>query len=316
MNKSLVLLSGEPSTIPEAEAKALFLTYDPSSTFASPEKRVLVVQSKADPSLVASRIAFARRVGSLLSDASEAAEIVRGKKVRAQVYRLGGGEASDPAEVLGSIDAKVDLTNPDFEFTVVDGKKRYVALTSPSEMGQRWHLRRPRHRAFFHPSAIFPKLSRALVNMSRCKEGQVFLDPFAGTSSLPLEAGQVGALVIALDLSVWMTHGSLANMKMFGQEWLGVVRGDSLNLPLGLVDAIATDVPYGRASSTGGRAPESVVQSVLETTPSLLRRGSRMVLMHSSHSEVKSSRDWALEEEHNLYVHKSLTRTISVLRRG
>ncbi len=315
-NSYLVLLSGEATSVPEAEAKALFLTYDPGSEFVSPEERILLVRSNADPLLVASRIAFARRVGAVISDPSDVADAVRGRKVRMRVHSLyGRAVPTDPKRLLRSIDAEIDLDNPDFEFTVVKGKRTYLVLSSPTKMRQGWSLRRPRQRAFFHPSAIFPKLSRALVNLSRCREGDVFLDPFAGTGSLPLEAAQVGARVLAIDQSAKMARGSLANMKKFGQEWLGVVRADSLLPPLMGVDAVATDVPYGRASSTWGRDAGSVVRATVETMSALLRSGSRMVMMHPRLVPVEPSSDWALEEEHHLYVHKRLTRTISVLRR-
>ena len=315
-NRSLVLLSGERTSIPRAEAQALFLTYDSSSKFVSPEERVLIVQSSADPLLVGTRVAFARRVGFMISDPSDAADVIKGKKVRMRVYSLSvGGATNDWQKMLQSIDAKIDLENPDFEFTVVEGKRRYLALSSPLKMSQGWSLRRPRQRAFFHPSAIFPKLSRALVNLSRCRAGDLFLDPFAGTGSLPLEAAEVGAKVLAFDQSEKMTHGLLANMKKFGQQWLGVVRCDSLMPPLSGVNAIATDVPYGRASSTRGRDVRSIVQAAVETMPALLSRGSRMVMMHPKHVPVEPTSDWALEEQHHLYVHKLLTRTITVLRR-
>lgn len=314
-SKFLALLSGEGTTIPEAEARALFLTYDPSSTFESPEPRVLVALSGADPSLVASRIAFSRRVGLLISKASDAARTVKGKRVRFRSFSLGPTEPVDPGKVLEDLDAEVDLEHPDFEFTLVQGKRTYLALTTPEKMNQGWSLRRPRRRAYFHPSAIFPKLSRAIVNLSRVKEGQVFLDPFAGTGSIPIEAAEVGARAVAVDISREMNTGALANMKKFGQRWLGVVRADSQSSPLTLVDAIATDVPYGRASSTGGKEPHVVLQDALETLPRLLRPGSRMVIMHAKRSPMELGSAWALEEEHHLYVHKMLTRTITVLRR-
>ncbi|MDG7016270.1 MAG: hypothetical protein JRM82_02735, partial [Nitrososphaerota archaeon] len=59
-NRSLVLLSGEGTTVPLAEAQALFLAYDSTSKFRHPEDRVLIAESDADPSKVAGRIAFAR----------------------------------------------------------------------------------------------------------------------------------------------------------------------------------------------------------------------------------------------------------------
>lgn len=310
-----MLLSGEKTTLPEAEARALFLAYDPSAVFEKPEDRILLVDSEADPFLVGTRVAFARRVGRLLDLPADAEAEVKGKKVRLRSFDLQDRPPFDPESVLRNIDSQVDMLHPDYEFTVVRGKRDYLALTRPGDMNQAWSRRRPRARPFFHPSAIFPKLSRALVNLSRCQQGEVFLDPFAGTGSLTLEAFLIGAKAVAVDLAPWTARGAIRNMKHFGQEWMGVVRADSFQPPLTQVDAVATDIPYGRASSTKGKGGEDVLRLALSVLPSLLRSGSRAVLMHPSQMKIQSSKALALEDEHDLYVHKFLTRTISILRR-
>jgi len=315
-NRSLVLLSGEPTSVPRAEARALFFAYDPTSRFESPEGRVLLVDSEADPFVIASRVAFSRRVGLLVPEAKGLADALRGRTVRVRTFSLEAGKTpAVPDDLLQGLDISVNLVNPEFELTVVEGKNRYVALTAPTAMRQGWSLRRPRRRAFFHPAAIFPKLSRALVNLSRCKEGEVFLDPFAGTGSLAIEASEIGARVVALDLSRKMTSGCLANMRKFGQEWLGVVACDSFSPPITRVDAIATDVPYGRASSTEGKGARYVVSDALSTARELLKSGSTFVIMHPKSVPAEPGSDWSFEEEHDLYVHKRLTRSITVLRR-
>jgi 16S rRNA G966 N2-methylase RsmD len=316
MTRSLVLLSGERTSVPEAEARALFLTYDPESRFASPERRILLVDSLADPFVVGSRIAFSRRVGRLIEGPLDVQGQLWGKRVRLRNFDLGAGKPClDPKSVLRGVDATVDLMNPDLEFSLVRGKEDYWALTRPREMSQAWSRRRPRARAFFHPSAIFPKLARALVNLSRFREGEVFLDPFSGTGSLGLEAFEAGAKVVASDQVAKMTQGSLANMRFFGQGWLGVIRADAFSHPVRHVDAIATDLPYGRVSSTRGANPEDIMRKAMEILPPLLKKGSRMVLMHPRTLKIEGSAEVALEEEHYLYVHKLLTRTITVLRR-
>jgi 16S rRNA G966 N2-methylase RsmD len=316
MNKSLVLLSGEGTSIPEAEARALFLTYDSGSRFESPERRILLVDSLADPFVVASRVAFSRRVGRLVEGPLTAQKEVLGRRVRVRNFDLVGRKPGpDPRSVLKGVDATVDLENPDFELSLVQGKRDYVALTKPREMTQAWSKRRPRARAFFHPSAIFPKLARALVNLSRFREGEVFLDPFSGTGSLAIEAFEVGARVVASDQAAKMVLGSLANMKHFGQEWMGVIRADAFSHPVRQADAIATDIPYGRASSARGVNTSDIVQKTLATMPLLLKNGSRMVVMHPQTLRIEESTEMALEDEHHLYVHKLLTRTITVLRR-
>jgi len=317
MSRSLVLLSGEGTTIPAAEAKSLFLAYDPEAKFSQPEKRLIIVDSKAEPWPIARRVAFARRVGLLLDDPVDASGRLKGRTAKLSAFRTTTSRvAVDATSILRGLDFRVDLTDPDYEITVVDGEKRYFALTMPSEMAQAWHLRSPRRRAYFHPSAIFPKLSRALVNLTRCTEGQVLLDPFAGTGSIPLEASQVGIIPLALDQTAAMSRGSLANMRKFGQSWRGVLRADAFALPLTLVDGIATDAPYGRASSTRGSGPVSVVQRALDCFPQVLRSGSRMVMMHPRDVPVRSTDELTVEEEHYLYVHKKLTRAITILRKN
>ncbi len=252
----------------------------------------------------------------MIEGALDAQKEVLERRVRLRSFDLGGGKPDlDPRPVLEGVDATVDLKNPEFEFTLVRGKKDYLVLTKPSEMSQAWSKRRPRARAFFHPSAIFPKLARALVNLSRFREGEVFLDPFSGTGSLAIEAFEAGARVVASDQVAKMTIGSLANMRHYGQEWMGVIRADAFSHPVRNVNAIATDLPYGRASSTRGADPRDIVQRTLATLPLLLKEGSRMVIMHPQTLKIEASAEMAIEEEHHLYVHKLLTRTITILRR-
>jgi len=315
-NKSLVLLSGEGTTIPKAEAESLFRSYDPASSFQAVGVRVLIATSTADPYKIGSRIAFARRVGRLVEDKEEVAELLLGHRVRFRCFDFSRrGRVPDPEEYLIGIDSPVDLRNPEYELTLVRGEEDYLAVTAPATMRQSWSSRRPRSRPFFHPSAIFPKLSRALVNLSGCKEGEVFLDPFSGTGSIPIEAHILGARVVAMDQAERMTQGSVSNMKHFGQDWLGVVRADSTLPPLSAVDAIATDIPYGRASSSRGRAPRELLGLLLPPLARILKPGSRLVLMHPQEVPVEEPDGFALDEEHHLHVHKLLTRTISVLRR-
>lgn len=315
MSRSLVLLSGEGTTIPLAEAEALFLAYDSRARFESPEPRVLIADSSADPLKVGSRIAFARRVGHLVSDKSETARLLDGHRVRFRCFDLRQGTAPDPEEYLKGLRVTVDLRNPEYEVTLARGESDYVAVTAPGAMRQGWSKRRPRTRPFFHPSAIFPKLARALVNLSRCREGSIFLDPFSGTGSIPLEATLIGANVVAMDMAERMVKGGKQNMRHFGQQWMGTIRADSTSPPLMRVDAIATDIPYGRASSTKGRRPKDLMDSVLGQLAQVMAPHSFLVLMHPNAVPVPASRQFSLLGEHHLYVHKFLTRAITVLER-
>jgi tRNA G10 N-methylase Trm11 len=112
-----------------------------------------------------------------------------------------------------------------------------------------------------------------------------------------------------------MAEGSLSNMNAFGQTWLGVIRADAFSLPLIEVDGVATDIPYGRASSTGGMTSRAVMDFVVERLPAVLKDGSRLVIMHPSQLHVGSSTELDVEEEHYIYIHRKLTRAITILRK-
>ena len=317
MNRAIALLSGEATGIPLAEAKSLFLTYDPGARFDMPQDRVLLSETTADPFVVSERVAFARRVGFLLNSPEEAFPRMRGRRIRLREYVIPGGVPSSapPGDLLRGCDATIDLVNPDLELTVIRGEREYFALADPLRMVQGWSKRRPRKRQFFHPSAIFPKFARALVNLSRCKKGGVFLDPFSGTGSLPLEALFVGADVVAMDQTRKMAAGSLLNMRHYGETLLGVIRGDAFSPPFRSVDAIATDVPYGRVSSTRGEEPAAVLLGALHSLSNVASPGSFVVVMHRKQDEVLPPSGLSVESAHDLYVHKRLTRTVSVFRK-
>ena len=321
-NNLLVLLSGEASTLPEAEARALILAQDTSAKIEKPEECVLVAHTTASPEAIAKRVAFSRRVGELITE-EDLGEIVsarlRGSTFRITVFhtRRGRTATSDViAYVASKVHGEVDLESPDYEITVVCGGLNYYALTKPKLMRQDWIRRRPRGRAYFHPAAIYPKLSRCLVNLTRVGAGEIILDPFVGTGSLLLEADIVGANAVGMDVSRKMTLGAIANQRKFGQEWLGVIQSDSRRIPLRTVHSIVTDVPYGRASSTTGSATSALMDSLITQSVGLLERGRRLVVMHPLSVPAPPSHDFEIEEQHQLYIHRKLTRAITVLRRA
>lgn len=314
------MLSREATGIPESEAKALVVDLDPQARFESPEDGILVAETSADQARIESRVAFSRRVGVLVPDGElddSHLSVLRSGTYRVRVF----GDASDEVAIItaiaGKVGGKVSLDDPDHEVSayVGEGGARLLAITSPRSMRQRWATRRPRSRAFFHPSAIFPKLSRALVNLSGVQQGEAFLDPFCGTGSLLIEASLVGAEPVGIDLARKMARGSRRNMIRYGLPWLGVVRGDSRRLPLSQVSGIATDIPYGRASSAGGSESGEILKSAVREAALVLPEGRKLVVMHPKGIEVEEG-EMTVEEELDIYVHRTLTRRITVMRRG
>ena len=315
------MLSRESTGVPEAEARALVSDLDPAAEFQSPEGGLLIAETSADPAAIEARVAFSRRVGLLVPDGrlgEEHVSLLRSGSYRVRVFGEGGGE--DEEAIIDSIaervEGRVSLDSPDHEVSayVGEGGKTYLSITMPGSMRQGWATRRPRSRAFFHPSAIFPKLSRALVNLSGVQPGEAFLDPFCGTGSLLIEASIIGAEPVGIDLARKMVRGARRNSIKYGQPWLGLVRADSRSLPVREVGAVATDIPYGRASSAGGLRSSEILRSLVEGAPAVLAKGRKLVVMHPKSLEVEPG-GMRIEQELEIYIHRTLTRTITVMRR-
>jgi tRNA (guanine10-N2)-dimethyltransferase len=115
-----------------------------------------------------------------------------------------------------------------------------------------------------------------------------------------------------------MVRGARRNSLKYEQPWLGLVRADTRSMPIRQVAAVATDIPYGRASSAGGLESSEILRALLDGAPKVLQRGRKLVVMHPKSLDVRpiaEAGELRLERELDIYIHRTLTRTITVLRR-
>ncbi len=228
MTGSIFVLSGEELTLPQAEIKALIGTYGPSEKMEPLGSRV-VFSSLSDPVVVekiAQRAAYCRFGGILLNSADSVEDLTDGlspgslEPGRTFVASSETVDRSLVGELGGSIkqktEGKVSLEEPDYVFQVEKTDRGFVLAISKGGFKEfSWRTRRPRARKFFLPSAIYPKLACALVNLSRVREGEIFLDPFCGTGSLLIESSRMGIQTIGSDLTRWIARGALLNYEGF-----------------------------------------------------------------------------------------------------
>lgn len=332
-NGSFFVLSGEELTLPYAEIRALVESYSPGEKTELLSPRV-VFSTLDDPRLIeriAERAAYCRFGGNFLAFADslkDLSESVPDSIVDPDKSFVVKSETIDRSQSgeLGALikqrtGARVSLEYPENVFQVEkidNGLALGVSRTGFKEFS--WRIRRPRARKFFLPSAIYPKLACLLVNLSRVREGDLFLDPFCGTGSLLIESSIMGIRTVGSDLTRWIARGALLNLKALSPEFEAVMRCDatSKNFPLRDVDGISTDVPYGRASSTRGKRTEAIIREFTGVAAECLsrRKGPKYcVIMHPSHVDFDFERSaFELAERHFIYVHRNLTRAVSVLR--
>ena len=190
--------------------------------------------------------------------------------------------------------------------------------------------KRPHARPFFVPGVIMPKIARAIVNLSGIRATELLLDPFCGTGGIIIEGAMVDARVVGMDIQRKMVYGARENMAFFNLP-CELVMSDVTRLPLQSesMDAVVTDLPYGRASVVAGSGiPDDedaradyltrLYEAAMVEIHRVLKPGKRAVIVSNSPSLPARARElgFLLCDEHAYRVHKSLTRYITVLERG
>lgn len=334
-NKKFFLLSGEKSTLPQAELRAIIETYDDKASFDIVDERVIIVDGNFDLNTVLNRGAYINAGGYLLTqckikDAERTINAIafdefmdNSVSFSASVFNLSNQHLSGKMEaIIGSAvkrrlpNAKVSLKNPEMVIVgIIFYDNLLLGFTDYTNRKKGWGLRRPRARPFFHPSALYPKFARGLVNLSHVKEGELLLDPFCGTGSILIEASIIGINTIGIDISMKMCRGAMNNLKHYMLDSLGIINSDALVLPIKKVDAIATDLPYGRCASSRGIKILNLLQDFIIKANSTIPKGRYCVFVHPNTIELNELDQFEVKERHEVYVHRNLTRAITILRK-
>jgi tRNA (guanine10-N2)-dimethyltransferase len=214
---------------------------------------------------------------------------------------------------------KVNLDSPDVMFLcVISSRGLLLGEVTHSRVPGLIASRRPRKRPVFHPSTMQPKLARCIVNLARPPERAILVDPFCGVGGILLEAVAISCRAIGVDADPRMIRGARTNLKHYDADPFGLIVADATKIPLRNVDSIVTDPPYGREASTYGRKLHSLLREFLPAARSLLPKEGHICICCPSEIRIQSIASKAgfkFIESHSLYVHRSLTRRILVLRK-
>lgn len=214
----------------------------------------------------------------------------------------------------------VDLEVPDTLFLgLITTTQFFLGVYLAARNRREFSQRRSPCRPFFSPNTIHPKIARTMVNLSRAKSGDRFLDPFCGTGGILLEAAAIGCIPIGVDNDRRILWSCRRNLDHFETPFFGL-RADARILPFRSqsIDAIATDPPYGRSSSTRDLDITTLLKASLTELADVLTKGKHIcfaVPLDHFNENIIDSKEYSLVEEHSVYVHRSLTRHIVVLQR-
>lgn len=325
-------LSGEHETLPRAEATAL-VELEGARVVDAGLDRVLLAEGPLEAARFADRAALAWRVVEVAArtpvdvdaivDGAAAVEL-DGSSFAVRCSRLDASlDPGLPPEIerqLGGAlegQARVDLDQPACTVRVLLDREAVVGLERARVDRSAFEARHVEARPYFSPISLHPRLARALVNLAGVAPGDRVWDPFVGTGGLALEVALVGAEAIASDLDTEMLEGTRETLAHFGVE-AALHEGDVAEVAARMdpVDAIVTDPPYGRASSTNKEQLGDLYDRFLAAASRTLRPGGRLVCVLPEPERAALAPDeLALLEHHEWYVHATLTRHVFVFER-
>lgn len=270
------------------------------------------IDSEMDPVKILERAAYVKEAGYFLTKYEKLEDIVKaferlGLEGTFKVDSVGFAEEKAEVdrmlgEAIAELGYEVDVRRPKW---IVRVDRIGWAWVLPNYKRERWVDRFPRRRPFFHPSALKPRVARALVNLASPKD--VIVDPFVGTGSILIEAGALGVYGIGCDVDRRMIEGCARNLKHYN-VLADVIQADARMLPFRTLPSVATDLPYGRASSTHGSRFETLLTEFLHELRGLLK-GRAVIMYPSEYRHIVAE-----EKGFDLYVHKTLMRRISVVK--
>lgn len=195
---------------------------------------------------------------------------------------------------------KVKLTSPDNELYLLGLKKTTIGL-KVLENKEKFEERKPHKRPKNHPTSINPRLARAMINLSNSKK---ITDPFCGTGGILIEGALINKYMTGIEISKKLASYCEENLTHY-----------NLNAKILIKDAtktkistnIVTDVPYGKNSFKS-----DTTKTLLEW---LFKQKSKRIIL-CSNQKIKAKKGFKSLKTFEIYVHKSMTRYISIYQRS
>ncbi|MBN1677013.1 MAG: hypothetical protein JW880_00595 [Candidatus Thermoplasmatota archaeon] len=323
----LLELSMECESLARAEAVSAMCALGDKPQVLGEDEGVLIVLTEADPRALASRLALCHHISewmascapSELNTRAEDIDVPGPIGVRATKVGDRAVDLAHAAKVVGGVVGRsrgVDLRRPASEVRLVFSEKVHIGRLLASIDRASFEKRKNRYMPFVYPASIHPKFARAAVNLTEVRLGGRLLDPFSGTGAILIESALAGCQTIGSDLSGRMIEGASMNLAHSGvsAELHECDVGEILSV-IGKVEGIATDLPYGRSTSTGGEGLAVLYERAFRAFGEVLDAGERLVVVLPALRPVESGGLFRVVDSHKLWVHRSLTRHFSILEK-
>jgi tRNA (guanine10-N2)-dimethyltransferase len=334
--KYLFELSKEHNTLPKAEILSCLSAENIDYDILDTNEDILLIESNTSDDKInelANRLALTFFVNDFMFSSRHSVQEIIKPTTRNPLKKLGSIAIkyknrsniidSQPivkalAEVYTS-NREVNLENPDIEIRgLITDSTLYVGSKIAEINRSQFEERKVQNRPFFSPISLHPKIARALVNLTSIKKDEVLLDPFCGTGGILIEAGLMGIKVIGSDIEEKMIEGCKKTLDFYNIKDSKLYCSDISNIHdhIDTVDAIATDLPYGKSTTTKGEKMDQLYDRAFKSMSKLLKQDGRAVVGLSKKNLIPLGQKYLnLVEKHDLKVHRSLTRYFAVFQK-
>jgi tRNA (guanine10-N2)-dimethyltransferase len=314
MPESFFIVSKEYPELAIDEVITLAKMYDRFSK-VKVISNLVIVQSKTPWEKIARRAAFVKTAGQLIRKMSNVFFDEKNYSVLfgANTFMCKAINLSEkPIDVpeiersLGNMvvtfcNAKVSLENPSMIiYLIFTDEENFFGFSN--RLNGEPH---PKKEIKFHHELDW-KLTRAMINLARIREGETVCDPFCGTGTTLLEARSMGINAIGIDFDKRMCRISEENLAASNYE--PHIFNENYDYMLQIkdkFDGIVTDLPYGTASKAS-EPPQKLIEEFFTKLP----KQKKFVIMCKK--GLDKNLKIKLTKKYEIYRHKSLTRMILV----
>lgn len=334
--KYLFELSKEHKTLPKAEILSCMSAETIDYNILDANEDILLIESYTSNDKInqlADRLALTFYVNEFLFSSGHSIQDIKKPVSRPLLKRLGSvaiqyknrsiNVNSKPVvKALAEIytaNREVNLENPDIEIRgLITDTKLYVGSKIAKINRSQFEDRKVQNRPFFSPISLHPKIARALVNLTSVKKDEILLDPFCGTGGIIIEAGLMGIRVIGSDIEEKMIEGCKKTLDFYDIKNNKLYCSDISKIQdyIDKVDAIATDLPYGKSTTTKGEKMDHLYNRAFESMSKMLKQEGKAVIGLSKKKFIPLAENYlSLIEMHDIKVHRSLTRYFVVFQK-
>ena len=296
---------GDSRDISRAEITGLLKSYGGT---ISGETEKLLFFSTDRPDKIVSRVAYSKRIGKVIDGDGTIA--ISPRKSYAIREKRDQGKESLIERVARRIEGKVDLGNPEVAIYIYNSDEPVITETIYERGMDKLLDPRYRTKPMNHPSSISSVLARGMINIAGLKEGDVFVDPFAGTGTYLIEGFRMGISSYGIDRSWKMVEGGNLNLRHFGFPE-NIRQGDFSDL-VSVVNAtaIVTDPPYGRGAKIFSQSRESLYSRFFSLISGI--DGTKVFCIPTEELVSLAKEHMQLKIAGKIRVHSSLTRQIAI----